>query len=183
MSSELSLLIPAFRKEIIALIAACKARSVVIEPLVTIVSPTEQGSKWQQGRTPTDAELKVMALDKANAHFLASCIRDTKARETRLVTDALPGFSWHQWGEAVTFVWVDSIGKLNWSIKTIDRQTKENGYMVLAEEAKKLGLTHGSLFLDLDHNWGTVQLRPEATPAKVYNVTEIDAEMKKRFQK
>ena len=145
----------------------------MIEPLLTIVTPTEQASKWKQGRTVTDAELKVMALTHAGAPFLADCMGKAKPKETNLVTEELPGCSWHQWGEAALVVWIDGSRKLNFSPDFKERPTNQNGYVVFAEECVKLGLYMGK--------FNVAQYRPESLPTDVYDLRAIDAEMRKRF--
>ena len=50
------------------------------------------------------------------------------------------------------------------------------------EEAVKLGLTAGGLFKKLK-DFPNVQLRPQGSPTGVFTLLEIDAEMKKRFDK
>lgn len=167
MASELSLLIPDFRKKVIDVLAACAASGHQMESISTIITPLEQANHWKQGRSVTDAELKTLALEKAGAPYLAECMRCAKAHETNLVTDTLPGFSWHQWGEAITCVWVDKrSGKLCWNIQTL-------GYQVLAAQAEKVGLfVTGS----------ELRLR-EKFPADLFSLQEIDAEMFRRYTK
>ena len=61
------------------------------------------------------------------------------------VTNAIPGLSWHQWGEAVDCFWVVN-NKAVWDLETVVNGL--NRFMVYANEAKKLGLDAG-LFLPL----------------------------------
>ena len=175
MATELSVLIPEFRKKLIEAIEATKKRKFLIQPLLTIVTPIEQASKWQQGRTITDSELKVMALTHAGAPFLADCMSKAKPKATNLVTDELPGCSWHQWGETALVVWVDGNRKLNYSPDFKERPTNQNGYVVFSEECAKLGLSMGRFNLP--------QFRPEKLPTDVYDLPSIDVEMRKRYGK
>ena len=184
MSSELSLLIPDFRKKVSAVIAACKARNVRMEVLTTLITPLEQAALWKQGRTATDAELKALALDNAGAHYLASLIRLAQPKETNLVTESLPGCSWHQWGESACCVWIDKRNRLNFSPQAREGVNPYNGYDILAEEAIKAGIIHGNVFDDnVKESWTLLQYRPERSPNNVYTLIQIDAEMKKRFAK
>lgn len=160
MATELSLLIPDFRKKVSAVIAACKARNVRMEVLTTLISPLEQAALWKQGRTATDAELKALALDNAGAHYLASLIRQAQPKETNLVTDALPGCSWHQWGEAACCVWIDKRNKLNWSPHAREGFNPYNGYDILAEEAAKVEIIHGNSFDNVKEGWTLLQYGP-----------------------
>ena len=173
MATELSLLIPEFRKKLIETIEATKKRGFHIETLITLVTPVEQASRWRQGRSVTDAELKTMALTHAGAPYLSECMSKSRAKETNVMTDDLPGCSWHQWGEAATIVWVDGNRKLNHSPVFKERPSNQNGYVVFAEEAVKLGLYMG--------HFNRVQFRAESSPTNLYDLRAIDAEMRKRF--
>ena len=173
MASELSLLIPAFRKLLTDAITATQARGFQIEPMLTLVPPSEQAAMWKQGRTATEAELKSLALDNAGAHFLADCIRFARPKETNRVTDDLPGTSWYQWGEAASVVWVDGSHKLNYSPTFKERPLQLNGYVVWMEEATKIGL--------FTPHHCQVQYRPHASPLELCDIQEIDAEMRRRF--
>lgn len=180
-SSEITLLVPEFRQKLIAVVAACKSRNIEIAVIRTIISPREQASLWKQGRTPVEAELKRLALQNAGASYLADCLAKSQAKATNLVTDELPGYSWHQWGEAATCVWVDSARKLQWSHTHTDYKGGINGLGIMVEEAIKLGLTSGNTFPGMENSWTHLQLRQEKSPLDVYTIQDIDAEMRKRF--
>lgn len=93
------------------------------------------------------------------------------------MTNAPPGYSWHQWGEAVDSFWVVG-GTAEWS--SAKKIEGVNGYQVYAEEASNLGLDAGGLWKSLK-DWPHVQLRPAGSPAKALSLAEINGEMKKRF--
>ena len=173
MATELSLLIPEFRKKLIEGIEATKKPRFLLEPLVTLVSPLEQAAMWRQGRSATDAELKVMALTHAGAPYLADCMAKGKPKETNLMTDDLPGCSWHNWGEAATVVWVDGNRKLNYSPNFKERPTNQNGYQLFAEECAKVGLHMG--------HFNRPQFRAAKEPTDLFDLPTIDKEMFKRF--
>jgi peptidoglycan LD-endopeptidase CwlK len=161
------------------LIEACNQRGVTMSPFFTLRTPQDQGALWRQGKTPADAELKALALDNVKARFLAQCIRNNPPKETNNVTDAIPGYSWHQWGEAVDCCWVDVNRKVNWSyVRVVDGV---NGYQIYAQEAEKLGLTAGGRW-DTKADWPHVQLRPERDPSHL-GIETINQEMQKRFSK
>jgi hypothetical protein len=181
-AAEISLLTPDFRKQLLKTLAACRERGIKIEVFSTLITPVEQGALWKQGRSRTDAELKVMALENANAPYLADCLRRAVPLETNLVTELLPGQSWQQWGEAATVVWVDHANKLNWSPTWT--QAGVNGYKVFAEECKNFSIhSGGELDPTFDPAWRFVQLRPERFPSDKYDIKVIDAEMKRRFSR
>jgi hypothetical protein len=180
-AAELSLLTPDFRKQLIKAIANAKAQRLIIEVLSTVVSPLEQASLWKQGRTRTDAELKVLALENAKAPYLADCMRHAQPQGTNIVTDILPGMSWHQWGEAASIVWVDGTSKLNWSSKF--QRGGFNGYHAFANIVNEFSIVSCGEFEDTDEAWRDVQLRHERHPSDVFDIVQIDAEMKKRFDR
>jgi hypothetical protein len=174
MATETSLLIPAFRRLLLEAIETTKKRGFVFEPIVTLLTPLDQARLWKQGRTAIDAELKSLALENVQASYLADCIRTAKVHETNLVTNDIPGQSWHQWGEAATVVWIDNNQKLNYSPTYKAYPTNLNGYAVFGEEAVKLGLVMS--------RYSEVQLRPK-TPEDYYNIKSINDEMQKRYKK
>lgn len=181
MASELGLLIPDFRKQLLKGLAAAKEQKLNIDVLTTIVTPQEQAALWKQGRTKVDAELKVMALENAKAPFLADCLRNAIPQATNQVTDLLPGMSWANWGEAVMVIWVDGSLKINWSSKSM--LGGFNGYKKFAGIAQSFFLHCGGEWMETDIAWRYIQLRPERTPSEVYSLEQIDAEMKKRYHK
>jgi hypothetical protein len=91
--------------------------------------------------------------------------------------------SWHQWGEAASIVWIDCGHKVNWSSR-VEFGRDGNGYKKFAKILEKFSIHSCGEFDDASNEaWRTVQLRPEHYPSDVYTLTQIDAEMKKRFSK
>ena len=179
MAAELSLLTPDFRKQLIKSLTKAKEQKLTIEVLSTVVSPMEQAALWKQGRSRVDAELKTLALENAKAPYLADCMRRSSPQGTNLVTDILPGMSWHQWGEAASIVWVDGTNKLNWSASFM--RGGFNGYHAFANILNEFSIVCGGEFDNSDEAWREVQLRHERYPSDVFDIVQIDAEMKKRF--
>jgi hypothetical protein len=122
---------------------------------------------------------KIKELENKKAEFLAFCIESVGPQHGIPVTNALPGMSWHQWGEAVDCFWVVN-GTAIWDTTTL--VNGQNGYVVYADEAKKLGLDSGFYWVkikDVPH----VQLRSVSNPTQIYSIVEIDRIMKERFGK
>lgn len=179
MAADLSTLGPAFRSSVQALLEKCLARGVEMRPYFTMRSPFEQAKLWRQSRTGEEIMSRMAELRKAGAHFLVHCLESVGPQAGRHVTNALPGFSWHQWGEAVDCFWAVA-GHAEWS--TQKKVDGHNGYRLYAEQAAKLRLTAGGLWTSLK-DWPHVQMRPEDSPAQIMSVEEIDAAMKARFGK
>ncbi len=177
MPADLSALLPAFRIRVEDLVAACLQRGVEMRPYMALRDPREQARLWRQSRAREEIERRIGELRLGGAAFLAHCLESAGGQNGAHVTSAIPGLSWHQWGEAVDSFWVVG-GRAEWS--TTRKIAGVNGYQVYAEEASKLGLDAGGLWRRFK-DWPHVQLRPSASPLGAMNLTEIDAEMRRRF--
>ena len=178
-SRDLKDLIPTFRPIAKTLLANCLARDIEMRPSQTLRDPFEQARLWRQARPLSEIRARIKAFRADGAAFLAHCLESVGPQNGSHVTNAPPGLSWHQWGEAMDCFWLVD-GKAEFSTSKLI--SGQNGYRVYAEEAVKLGLTAGAFFKSLK-DFPHVQLRPQAGPNKVFTLLEIDAEMKKRFGK
>ncbi|GLI22128.1 hypothetical protein GGQ86_000571 [Xanthobacter flavus] len=178
MSVKINDLVEPFRDQVAQLLARCEARGIRMVPTETLRTPWQQAIYWRQSRSIVEIRAAVEQLRGEGASFLAEVIEAVGPRNGDEVTRALPGNSWHQWGEAIDCFWeVD--GKAEWS--TVKKVNGLNGYTVYAEEAATLGLDAGlkwSSFKDAPH----VQMRSVANP-KSSGLTwaQIDATMRARF--
>ncbi|WP_024279069.1 glycoside hydrolase family 75 protein [Xanthobacter sp. 126] len=178
MSTKINDLVEPFREPVAQLLANCEARGIRMVPTETLRTPWQQAIYWRQSRSIVEIRAAVAQLRAEGAPFLAEVIEAVGPRNGDEVTRALPGNSWHQWGEAIDCFWeVD--GKAEWS--TVKKVNGLNGYSVYADEAAKLGLDAGlkwSSFKDAPH----VQMRSVANP-KSSGLTwaQIDATMRERF--
>ena len=174
---DLSALVDEFRPKVIALLQRCSARGTPMRPYSTLRSPFEQARLWRQSRSKEEIEARIVELRNRSAPFLADCIERVGSQLGDPVTNAIPGLSWHQWGEAVDCFWLVG-GAAEWS--TTKKINGLNGYQVYAEEAQSAGLTAGGLWSSFK-DWPHVQLRSASSPLKVMSLTAIDMEMKQRF--
>ena len=178
MTNDINLLVPEFREKVEQLLANCKKLGYEMRPTETLRHPLIQAKYWRQSRTTQVINSKIIELQHAGAPFLATCIENAGSQSGPHVTNSIPGFSWHQWCEAIDCHWLLN-GKAIWDTQLLINGS--NGYRVYAEEAAKLGLDAGMLwkkFPDAPH----VQLRTIAAPYKLYSLKQIDAEMSKRFK-
>ncbi len=176
-SRDINDLIPKLRPIAKELLKNCLARGIEMRPSQTLRDPFEQARLWRQARPGGEIKAKIKDLQSAGADFLAHCLESVGPQHGGHVTDAPPGLSWHQWGEAMDCFWLVD-GKAEFSISKLVKG--QNGYRVYVEEAQKLGLTPGGLFKKLK-DFPHVQFRPAGSPTQVFTLLEIDAEMKKRF--
>jgi peptidoglycan LD-endopeptidase CwlK len=177
MPADLTLLVPAFKTQVETLLVNCKNKGIEMRPYDTVRSPFEQAKLWRQSRATEEIQKKIAELRSNNALFLAHCLESVGPQKGDPVTNAIPGLSWHQWGEAVDCFWVVN-NKAVWDLTTVVNGL--NGYMVYANEAKNLGLDAGlfwSKLKDAPH----IQLRKASNPTKVFTLQEIDQTMQQRF--
>lgn len=170
-------LVPEFSQKAKSLITNCKNRGYGMRPFATLRSPFEQAKLWRQSRSREEIQDRINEYKHKGATFLAYCLESVGPQEGRRVTSVGPGFSWHQWGEAMDCFWlVDR--KAEWS--TRKKINGLNGYHVYAEEAVALGLTAGGNWSSFK-DWPHIQLRAASNPGRVLTIEEIDREMEARF--
>lgn len=179
MSRDIKDLIPALRTKVQKLLSNCLKQEIRMVPYDTLRSPWEQAKYWRQSRATGEIRREINKLRSNGAPFLASVLESVGPQFGRHVTNALPGNSWHQWGEGMDCFWEVEAGTAEWS--TTRLVNGKNGYRVYADEADRLGLDaggHWSRFKD----WPHVQLRKDADPRRAgMSWPEIDREMRERF--
>ena len=177
MSRELSLLVPAFRSKVNELLAACLSNGVTMVPYQTLRDPWTQARYWRQSRSFPEIRAKMEELRSKGAPFLADVIESVGPQDGRPITNAIPGLSWHQWGEAVDCFW-EVAGGAEWSATR--RINGVNGYQIYAGEAVALGLDVGGHWSSLK-DWPHVQLQKGKSPLAYHSLPEIDTIMRDRF--
>lgn len=176
-SRDLNDLIPELRPGVQELLNHCRTRGVEMRPSATLRDPFEQARLWRQSRAREEIEREMARLRAAGAPFLANCLERVGPQSGPPVTGAIPGLSWHQWGEALDCFWVVD-GAAEWSVTRLVNGV--NGYRVYADEARRLGLTAGGFWTGLK-DWPHVQLKPANSPLSVISLTVINAGMEARF--
>lgn len=173
-------LVAEFKTKFEAAIEATSRRGIEMRPYYGVRTPLQQAALWRQGRTRVEITDKMAFLKAQSAPYMASCLESAGPQDGRKVTNALPGASWHNWGEAMDSFWVVN-GTSEWS--TTKQINGLNGYVVMAQEAAKIGLTPGGYFKSIK-DWPHIQLRPEASPnATGMSWAQIDLIMYDRFGK
>ncbi|MER8565985.1 DUF1906 domain-containing protein [Mesorhizobium sp. M0924] len=167
---------PDMEARTLLLIQECAKQGVKMVASGGVRTPQVQAKLWKQSRSATQIKAAVSSLRAQGAPFLADVLEQTSAPKGQHVTNALPGMSWHQWGEAVDCYW-EVNGKPEWDPDAVHGGVK--GYHVYADlaETKQIGLNaggHWSSFKD----WPHVQFRKAAGPKSLYTVKEIDKRMK-----
>lgn len=145
----------------------CLKKGYKMVPYDGIRPPIVQGGYWRRSRSASVVQKKISDLRAAGADFLASAIEDAGPQNGNWATNAIPGYSWHQWGEGVDCYW-EKDGKVEWN--------DLEGYKVYAAIAEPNGLVSlGSI-----GDWVHVQKRSGRIGSN-YSLSEINVEMEKRF--
>jgi peptidoglycan LD-endopeptidase CwlK len=166
-----------FRAKLDQLIAACVGDGIEMIPYFGIRTTFDQGKLWRQSRSVAEVAAKISDLRARGAPFLAHCIDSVGSQHGPHVTNAIPGLSWHQWGEAMDCYWLRN-GKAEWDTSVGGTR---NGYRVYADLAAKAGLFPGGHWQTFK-DWPHVQKRKTASPRDSgMTLTAIDAEMLVRF--
>jgi hypothetical protein len=178
MSVDVNKLIPEFRTKVLQLLDKCKTKEGIrMYPNEGLRDPFIQAKYWRQSRPSSEIQAKIAELKTQGALFLAHCIDSVGPQQGPHSTDAIPGLSWHQWGEALDCFWlVDD--KAEWSTTRIVKG--KNGFRVYANLAAASGLTAGGLWTKFK-DWPHVQLSKASSPLDKYTLQQIDAEMRNRF--
>jgi hypothetical protein len=177
MAVDLTTLVPEFRTQVEAVIVKCAERGIEMRPHGALRTPLEQAKLWRQSRAIEEILDEIASLRAKGADFLADCLESVGPQHGEHVTNAIPGKSWHQWGEAADCFWVLN-GKAEWS--TTKKVNGLNGFHVYADEAESLGLTAGGKWSSFK-DWPHVQLRSASNAMSVMSIQEINDAMKERF--
>ena len=136
------------------LLETCAARGVGYRIVMGDIGLAAQARLFCQGRKAKALRGRVAVLRSWNAPMLALLLEETGTLPGSIITDSLPGYSWHNWGLAV------------------DLEGPE--YATLRVVAREQGLTTG-------RDWGApghVQARPYSAGAGL-TPRLIEAEMRK----
>lgn len=167
-----------FQEATIELLNNCASRGIKMVPYSGVRTPKEQAILWRRSRSRNEIMKKVDFLRQERADYLADCILEVGPQYGRWCTNAIPGLSWHQWGEAIDCFW-EVNNRAEWDITKYDRNGL-NGYMVFAAEAKAISLTAGGYWRIRD--WPHVQLSRLTSPLKEISYSEISNEMELKFE-
>ena len=171
MARDLDLLVPEFREPYERALAACARRGIDIVPFFTQRTPWEQARLWRGPQSSAAVSAKVARYRAKGAHWLADVLESVGPQNGPRVTRAGPGESWPQFCEAADGFWRVN-GKAAWTDP--DPTDDVEGYSVLAEEVRRLGLTSGASFGDKVHT----QLRAASAPTRIWSFKEIERRLR-----
>src|SRR4051812_49332165 len=99
MRVDLTQLTPVFGDKVQQLLQQCSDEGIIMRPNEGVRTPFKQAKYWRQSRPVEEIAAQVDHLQSNGAPFLAHCIDCAGAQQGNPVTNAIPGLSWHQWGE------------------------------------------------------------------------------------
>ena len=149
---------------------ACEKRGYHLKPYCTKRDVWEQAKLYRQSRTWLEIKKDISNLKNDGADFLAKVLLEVGPQYGRWATNALPGFSWHQYGEACDCFVLENY-KAIWN-------PNHEGYLVFHEEAIKRGIVTLRTIHDANH----IQLKLHS-PTFYYRIDTIDGIMKKSYKK
>jgi len=178
MAVDLNILTPDFRTKVLQLLAQCKNKEgIEMHPNEGLRDPFKQARYWRQSRPTSEIKAKINELHAQGATFLAHCIESVGPQHGPHVTNAIPGLSWHQYGEALDCFWLVN-GHAEWSTTKLIHG--KNGFQVYANLASHFGLAAGGLWTSFK-DWPHVQMSEASSPLDKFTILEIDAVMQERF--
>ncbi len=162
MSRDMNQLNPNFKDKAKLLLSTLEKEGINMRPFFTIRDLPTQARLYRQSRTGSEIRAKIRWLEQEGAFMLADVLNRVGPCHGKWATNCLPGYSWHNWGEAMDCFLVNPDGTANWDNNAM-------GYEHYAGFAEDLDLTSG-------HRWKSrdsvhVQLRghssPRMTPSEV----------------
>lgn len=172
MSRSLLRLEPEFREKLELVIETAKNDGVHMVPYETERHVDKQAKLWRQSRSAASVRQKIHFLRDSGAPFLAEVLDRVGPCSGGWATNALPGQSWHQWGQAADLYW-DSNGPAPGGVEWSNLK----GYEIFARIARDAGLTSGFFWKSRDAVH--VQLPTESKPS--LSLREISQAMEARF--
>ena len=124
----LDALIPAFRAKVETLLDVLARQGFTLRPYCTVRDPFTQAKLWRQSRSSQQIKTMIARLRAQGAPRIAACIDEVGPQHGVEVTKAVPGYSWHQHGEAVDCFLLDMDGHADWDASA-------PGYVAYAREA------------------------------------------------
>jgi len=126
-----------FLKKLMEAFEIIKGKGFELRPFYCRRDPWEQAKLWRQSRTKDTIERTIGMLKRSNAEYLAQILEEVGPQSGRWATNAIPGASHHQYGNAIDcFVLDPHSGKAIWN-------PNNPGYQVYAEAATSVGLESG----------------------------------------
>ncbi len=176
MSRNIDDLRRAFRPKARQLIQDTRSSGFEVVPYFTLRTPLEQAKLWRMTRGKSEIGRKMQYLYDEGALYIANCLEAVGKCYpgpgiTGHVTRAVPGESWHNWGEAMdVYLKIDD---------AIEWDGDHEGYAAYGTNAEDLGLTWGGMWNDPDP--GHVQGPPMKVVDYMGDIQRVSAALERKF--
>jgi peptidoglycan L-alanyl-D-glutamate endopeptidase CwlK len=166
-----------FRGQARALIGNTKDAGFQMVPYFTLRMPWEQAILWRMTRGSAEISRKIKSLREDGALYIAFVMEAVGPQYpgpgiTNHVTYAVPGQSWHNWGEGMDcYLKVD--GEVIWD-------EDHHGYVVYGDCAEELGLTWGGMW-NKPNDPGHVQSPPMKPSEYFEDIAELSGSLERKY--
>ena len=152
MSASLDDLVPGFRVKVVAALAQLAGEGLIFQPYFTQRDPVTQARLWRRSRSAAVVAQQIQQLQDLGCDFIVACFAKVGPASGPWATNALPGQSWHQYGEAVDCFLQDASGQPQWESPSYGR---------FGQVGDANGMRWGGHFGDNDH-WQNRNQEPPA---------------------
>jgi len=147
-SRDINLLEPVFKERLLYTTMECQKKGLDILVYCTVRSLEEQAKLYRQSRTTAQIEAKKREFYQKNLLDLARAIDFVGTQSGPHVTNAAPGESWHNFGEAADCVPLIN-GKPAWNAKQYPKEWKLFGDIAVSNGLEWAG--HWKRFKEFPH--------------------------------
>jgi len=172
-SRDLNDLLPQAKTNAEKVIEVCEQVGFDLLIYCTLRSPQEQAKLYRQSRSWAEIKNKMLSLKDRGFEFIADILDEVGPCTGPHVTNAGPGESWHNYGEAWDAVPLVS-GKAAWVYQGAKAEWDAYGECVRQVGMQWAG--NWTTFREYPH----AQLRPGGNPLKQYKPDEVLKMMQKR---
>lgn len=151
------------------LLDLCAKNGLIVRPTFFRRSLSVQAKLWRQSRATSIIKAKIDELKNIDCGYLAGILDSVGPQRGPRVTNALPGLSWHNWGQAMDVVFFSLNG-----VRATPEQLRDGdsiGYTLFGQYCNQLGLRWGGDFKTKDA--GHVQLSKQEL-TKLYTLKQIN---------
>lgn len=166
-----------FRADVRQVIGDTKKAGFEMVPYFTLRTPWEQAKLWRMTRGKSEIGRTVKALRGGMALYIANVIEAIGPQYPGPgikghVTNAVPGQSWHNWGEGLDcYLKID--GEVIWD-------GDHKGYAAYGNCAEELGLTWGGSW-DKPNDPGHVQAPPMSPVDYFEDMHELSNSLERKY--
>lgn len=166
-----------FRGQARAVIGNTKDAGFEMVPYFTLRMPWDQAVLWRMTRGKTEIGRMCRSLRSNGALYIANVIEAIGPQYpgpgiTGHVTYAVPGQSWHNWGEGLDcYLKID--GAIEWD-------GDHEGYAAYGTCAEDLGLTWGGRW-DQPNDPGHIQAAPMSPVNFFEDITELSGSLERKY--